>query len=97
MHHLATSRSLEMDARCYLCGRLAGTLSREPDHPSAPLRFQPNGGGPARAIGSLAGLRCAQCDGPLYVDDYEVVPRYALVGPVPAPRRGRPPKRLAAG
>ena len=88
---------LVADVKCYLCGTITGTVESAQQPIGRMVTFRKAGDNPN--VGTVLDwhqLRCARCDGPIYLDDTTVVTRriehYNWLDE--RPRRGRPPKRL---
>jgi hypothetical protein len=58
------------DVRCYWCGHEAGVVtSKAPfGQPGAPIAFRPRRGD-AAVVRTLAEIRCARCNGPVFADN----------------------------
>lgn len=87
-----------VELRCLLCAETIGTL--EMDHwPSfGPARLRTTPGEPPVAIANWTGLRCARCRGNGFPDEISTTSVHPPVSwdDLERPRRGRPPKLLAA-
>jgi hypothetical protein len=87
-----------VELRCFLCADTIGTL--EMDHwPSfGPARLRTTPAAPSVAIADWTGLRCARCGGNVYPDEISTTSVHPPVSwdDLERPRRGRPPKLLAA-
>jgi hypothetical protein len=95
MNQYATASYLEAEVKCYHCGHISGVLRRDREA-RGPAVFLASGGAPAVAVRSLTALHCARCQGSVYTDEFDVRYVYPKVEFTDeAPRRGRPPKRLA--
>ncbi len=83
---------LRADVHCYHCGQVSGTWewpsTSTPEHGI----FQELGGQGRRMVGTLVGMRCLRCGGPIFLDEVENVPERPKVT-FERPRRGRPPKQ----
>ena len=89
------------DLKCYMCGSVYGSIESEQSLTAAPgvvrpvLLRQPGHEQPVQAV-NWKHLRCDRCNGPLFLDETDVVTRrydnYNWLDE--RPRRGRPPKRL---
>jgi hypothetical protein len=82
------------DVSCMLCGRLCGTARR--DGPGAPLSFRVAGGADWQAVRGVSGLRCFNCGGSLFLDEFEQRREFTAEAfaeeDAARPRRGRPPR-----
>lgn len=87
---------LTADVKCYLCGSVSGSI--ESDRQPLPRSVMLRRAGEEHAVQVLdwRRLRCIRCNGPIYLDEADVVTRrvdnYNWMDE--RPRRGRPPKRL---
>jgi hypothetical protein len=84
------------DVKCYLCGAVSGSVESERQPIPRSVMFKKNQAATAMPILDWHQLRCERCEGPVFLDDAEVVTRrfetYNWMED--RPRRGRPPKRL---
>ncbi len=84
------------DVKCYLCGTVSGAV--ESDRQPVPRTVLYRKAGEQRAVPVLDWhrLRCERCNGPIFLDDADVITKrvetYNWLEE--RPRRGRPPKRL---
>ena len=87
-----------VELRCLLCAETIGTLEMDhwPSFGPALLRTTP--GSRALAIANWTGLRCARCRGNVNPDEISTTSIHPPVSwdDLERPRRGRPPKLLAA-
>lgn len=89
------------DLKCYMCGSVAGSIESEQSLSAAPgvvrpvILRRPGSDQPAQVV-NWRQLRCDRCNGPLFLDEPDVITRryenYNWLDE--RPRRGRPPKRL---
>ena len=92
------SRGVLVDLSCLHCGRPAGALEADEWPTSGPVTYRttPNAVSPRFDDGLL---RCGACGGTVHADEWTPL-RRAMLEPfdwaAERPRRGRPPKRLAA-
>jgi hypothetical protein len=87
---------LEADLKCYHCGNISGVTRVERGAGREVMTFKPLGSDVERPVAKREQLRCLRCNGPTFVDEWEVRHEYARIELVDdgRPRRGRPPKRL---
>lgn len=87
---------LTADVKCYLCGSISGNIESDRQPMPRSVMFRKVGEKEAFPILDWRRLRCVRCNGPIYLDDADVVTRrheeYNWLEE--RPRRGRPPKRL---
>ena len=91
------THTLVGELTCHLCGTTAGTVESEQRTLPRTVRFTPSGSDKSVTVLDWTRLRCARCNGRLFVEGLETVRR--RVEPVNVfeedrPRRGRPPKWL---
>jgi hypothetical protein len=91
------TRYVVADVKCYLCGTVSGTVESRHQPVGRLVTYRKGGDNPN--VGTVVDwhrLRCARCEGPIYLDDSNVVTKriehYNWADD--RPRRGRPPKRL---
>jgi hypothetical protein len=89
------------DLKCYMCGSVAGSIESEQSLTATPYVARPvvmrqaGRETPVRVL-NWQRLRCDRCNGPLFLDEPDLVTRrYDTYNWLDErPRRGRPPKRL---
>ena len=91
-------RGVLVELSCLLCGRPAGELEADDWPTRGPITYRATRDAvPPRVDGCL--LRCGACGGTVHADEW-TPQRRAVLEPfdwaAERPRRGRPPKRLAA-
>jgi hypothetical protein len=87
-----------IELACLLCGRAIGTLETRGWPVLGPAVLRSTGESPAVCIADWRRLRCATCGGNVYVDELRTA-RLCPSGSwadLEQPRRGRPPRTLAA-
>ena len=92
-----TRTCLVGELACFLCGTTAGSIESEQRPLPPTVRFTPAGSSAPVTLLDWRRLRCARCQGRLFVENLdEVVRRIEPVNPFQddRPRRGRPPKWL---
>ncbi len=94
--------NIRAELHCYHCGYVAARIEGESDDRKAQSiqhpKITPSAAGPGVKRYPGRPPRCGRCNGPLFIDEVEVV-RYPPTVIVPLPpgrRRGRPPKILVA-
>ena len=88
------------DLKCYMCGTVSGSIESEQSLSALrgprPVFLRRSGESSASQIADWRRERCTRCNGPVYLDESDVVVRrldpYNWLDE--RPRRGRPPKRL---
>ncbi len=84
------------DVKCYLCGSVSGTVESDRQPVPRSVLFRKAGQQTAVPVLDRHQLRCDRCNGPVFLDEVEVVTQrleqYDWLEE--RPRRGRPPKRL---
>lgn len=60
------------DVKCYHCGRVSGTISGVHGRPLRECTFTKRGSFTAEAMPSGT-VHCAHCNGPVFLDDIEVM------------------------
>ena len=87
---------LVADVKCYLCGASSGSVESEKQPLPRSVNYRPAGAKEAMPVLDWRRLRCERCNGPIYLDETEVVTRRVenVDWLEDRPRRGRPPKRL---
>jgi hypothetical protein len=87
-----------IELACLLCGRAIGTLETRCWSLLGPALLRHAGQSRAVSIADWSRLRCATCGGNVYVDEIRTARLYPSGSwdDLERPRRGRPPKRLAA-
>lgn len=86
------------DVKCFHCSIILGRLRSEDTQRHQPAFFQPTGEKQEQPLARWQSLRCARCDGPVFLDEAEVIRRCIerLDLDENRPRRGRPPKQRPA-
>jgi hypothetical protein len=87
-----TRRREVADIVCLHCARVCGVLPLGPGSGLLPERFHSDEADGCDAWRTLAGIRCAHCRGPVYLDAPRLVFEHEPMQPIPPARRGRPPK-----
>ena len=87
-----------IELECLLCGRAIGALETRCWPVFGPVLLRSTGQSPAVCIADWSRLRCATCGGNVYVEEIRTARLYPSGSwdDLERPRRGRPPKRLAA-
>ena len=70
----SAGRKTTADVKCYLCGKISGTLIQEPNETGATRRFQPRIIETQYRAQAGKPLRCLHCGGPVFLDDVQPVP-----------------------
>jgi hypothetical protein len=92
--------NVRAELHCYHCGYVAARVEGKTEnvgHPITDTHLTSPPIGPGFRLRSGRPPRCGRCNGPLFLDEIEII-RYAPTVIVPLPpgrRRGRPPKSLA--
>lgn len=88
---------LVADVKCYLCGSVSGVIESDRQPMPRSVMFRRTGDDQAVRVLDWHRLRCIRCQGPIYLDDADVVNRRIEEHNWldERPRRGRPPKRIA--
>jgi hypothetical protein len=87
---------LVADVKCYLCGSVSGVVESDRQPMPRGVMYRKAGEDQAAPIVDWRRLRCERCQGPIYLDDADVITRRTEEHNwlEERPRRGRPPKRL---
>jgi hypothetical protein len=86
---------LRADVRCYMCGRIAGELSRLVGRVSQRAEFHHVGQSEPLPGSAWRGARCDSCGGGLFLDEVEKI--YLIsTRPLKPEKRGRKPKKRPA-
>jgi hypothetical protein len=89
------------DLKCYMCGSVSGSIESEQSltetpHVVRPVILRQAGRRQPVEVLNWKHLRCDRCQGPLFLDETDIITRrydeYNWLDE--RPRRGRPPKRL---
>jgi hypothetical protein len=91
-------RCVQAELHCYHCGYGAARLEVEAGLPLEQAQVFSPANGPGYRRRGNGTLGCVRYDGPLYLDEVEVRPAYAVdqEDALPRSRRGRPRKAWAA-
>lgn len=89
-------RVLVAEVKCYLCGGNTGSIESERQPMPRSVLFRRAGEQQAFPVLDWRRLRCERCNGPVYLDESDVVVRRVETfdWSDERPRRGRPPKWL---
>jgi hypothetical protein len=87
---------LVADVKCYLCGGISGVVESDQQPIPRSVMYRKAGEEQAHQIVDWRRLRCERCQGPIFLDDADVITRREEEHNWldERPRRGRPPKRL---
>ena len=87
---------LVADVKCYLCGDVSGTVESDRQPMPRSVMYRKAGEEKAAPVVDWRRLRCERCQGPIFLDEADVITRRTEEHNwlEERPRRGRPPKRL---